>query len=117
MPAPCGMQVSSSTHIFGYVQQNLLVVDKLQNTAGDIALSLNNEPCYTAIRDAGIRAGKVLGDSPFACFDVDSHHRINTYSAGFTSLGTTVISYSQNHRSNGFRVDGFIFVVSPAILY
>lgn len=37
-----------------------MIVDNLHNTAADIALSLNNELCYTAIRDAGIRAGKIL---------------------------------------------------------
>lgn len=31
-------------------------VDNLGNTAGDIALSLNDEACYNLIRDAGIRA-------------------------------------------------------------
>ncbi|KAF7965835.1 hypothetical protein HWV62_41258 [Athelia sp. TMB] len=35
-------------------------VDHLQNTAGDIALSLNNEACYAIIRDAGIRAELLL---------------------------------------------------------
>ncbi|KIJ61304.1 hypothetical protein HYDPIDRAFT_169751 [Hydnomerulius pinastri MD-312] len=35
---------------------SLSVLDNLGNTAGDIALSLNNEACYTLIRDAGIRA-------------------------------------------------------------
>ena len=35
------------------------VVDHLNNTAGDIALSFNNETCYTVIRDAGIRAGEL----------------------------------------------------------
>jgi protein arginine N-methyltransferase 2 len=34
-----------------------ITVDNLHNTAGDIALSLNNEPCYRALRDAGIRSG------------------------------------------------------------
>lgn len=32
-------------------------MDNLRNSAGDIALSLNNEACYTLIRDAGIRSG------------------------------------------------------------
>lgn len=32
-------------------------VDNLGNGAGDIALSLNNEPCYALIRDAGLRSG------------------------------------------------------------
>lgn len=32
-------------------------VDNLGNTAGDVALSFNNNACYTQIRDAGIRAG------------------------------------------------------------
>ncbi|KDQ57520.1 hypothetical protein JAAARDRAFT_129926 [Jaapia argillacea MUCL 33604] len=35
-------------------------VDNLQNTAGDIALSLNNETCYNIIRDAGIRSEMLL---------------------------------------------------------
>ncbi|KAJ7901889.1 arginine methyl transferase [Mycena olivaceomarginata] len=34
--------------------------DYLRNTAGDIALSFNNEEIYTIIRDAGIRAELVL---------------------------------------------------------
>lgn len=34
-----------------------LLADYLRNTAGDIALSFNNEEIYTIIRDAGIRAG------------------------------------------------------------
>ena len=43
-----------------------IAVDNLHNTAGDIALSLNNEKCYTIIRDAGIRSGTlILG--PHAC--------------------------------------------------
>ena len=32
-------------------------VDNLHNTAGDIALSLNNENGYSIVRDAGIRSG------------------------------------------------------------
>lgn len=35
-------------------------VDNLGNTAGDIALSMNNDECYKLIRDAGIRAGLLL---------------------------------------------------------
>ncbi|KAI0769724.1 S-adenosyl-L-methionine-dependent methyltransferase [Trametes elegans] len=35
-------------------------VDNLHNTAGDVALSLNNAECYTAIRDAGIRSELLL---------------------------------------------------------
>ncbi|KAI6157754.1 hypothetical protein BKA82DRAFT_13951 [Pisolithus tinctorius] len=35
-------------------------VDDLGNTAGDIALSMNNEECYKLIRDAGIRAELLL---------------------------------------------------------
>ena len=42
---------------------HFLLVDNLQNTAGDIALYLNNELCYTLIRDAGIRAGTMLAES------------------------------------------------------
>ncbi|KAG8213881.1 hypothetical protein J3R82DRAFT_10625 [Butyriboletus roseoflavus] len=36
------------------------LVDNLGNTAGDIALSMNNDACYTLIRDAGIRAELLL---------------------------------------------------------
>lgn len=36
----------------------LVLVDDLHNTAGDIALSMNNESCYRLIRDAGIRSGE-----------------------------------------------------------
>jgi hypothetical protein len=32
-------------------------VDNFQNTAGDIALSFNDVETYTAVRNAGIRAG------------------------------------------------------------
>lgn len=35
-------------------------VDYYHNTAGDIALSMNNEICYNVIRDAGIRAELLL---------------------------------------------------------
>ena len=37
---------------------SLFEVDNLHNTAGDIALSMNNEKCYRVIRDAGIRSGE-----------------------------------------------------------
>lgn len=33
------------------------VADYLGNTAADIALSLNNEPIYRRVRDAGLRSG------------------------------------------------------------
>ncbi|TEB38217.1 arginine methyl transferase [Coprinellus micaceus] len=36
-------------------------VDNLKNTAGDIALSFNDEETYTLIRDAGIRSEMLLG--------------------------------------------------------
>jgi protein arginine N-methyltransferase 2 len=38
-----------------------LSVDYLGSTAGDIALSFNNEDIYMIIRDAGIRAGAMSG--------------------------------------------------------
>ncbi|EGO25456.1 hypothetical protein SERLADRAFT_361134 [Serpula lacrymans var. lacrymans S7.9] len=44
-------------------------VDNLQNTAADIALSLNNQECYTLIRDAGIRSGGT--PSSFVIRDTD----------------------------------------------
>lgn len=45
------------------VVPRVVTVDNLHNTAGDVALSLNNEECYTIIRDAGIRSGALLRDS------------------------------------------------------
>ncbi|KAJ7924869.1 arginine methyl transferase [Mycena leptocephala] len=62
----------SCLHAAVYVQNQELVklliergavwnaVDYLRNTAGDIALSFNNEEIYTLIRDAGIRAELLL---------------------------------------------------------
>ncbi|KAJ6593956.1 S-adenosyl-L-methionine-dependent methyltransferase [Mycena capillaripes] len=62
----------SSLHAAAYVQNRELVkllieggavwnaVDYLRNTAGDIALSFNNDEIYTIIRDAGIRAELLL---------------------------------------------------------
>jgi hypothetical protein len=38
---------------------HIVLVDYLRNTAGDIALSFNNEEIYILIRDAGIRAGAI----------------------------------------------------------
>lgn len=35
-------------------------MDDLHNSAGDVALSLNNEECYNLIRDAGIRSEMLL---------------------------------------------------------
>ncbi|KAI0663606.1 S-adenosyl-L-methionine-dependent methyltransferase [Cubamyces menziesii] len=62
----------SPLHAAAYVENEELVrllidegavwnaVDNLHNTAGDVALSLNNEKCYTMIRDAGIRSELLL---------------------------------------------------------
>ncbi|KAJ7251483.1 S-adenosyl-L-methionine-dependent methyltransferase [Mycena haematopus] len=62
----------SCLHAAAYTQNRELVkllidggavwnaTDYLRNTAGDIALSFNNEEIYTIIRDAGIRAELVL---------------------------------------------------------
>ncbi|CAK5265742.1 unnamed protein product, partial [Mycena citricolor] len=62
----------SCLHAAAYVQNTELVryliqegavwnaVDYLKNTAGDIALSFNNEDIYTIIRNAGIRAELLL---------------------------------------------------------
>ncbi|KAH9892483.1 hypothetical protein C8Q73DRAFT_648634 [Cubamyces lactineus] len=62
----------SPLHAAAYVENDELVrllidegavwnaVDNLHNTAGDVALSLNNEKCYTMIRDAGIRSELLL---------------------------------------------------------
>ncbi|KAH9858826.1 hypothetical protein C2E23DRAFT_800271 [Lenzites betulinus] len=63
---------TSPLHAAAYVEDDALVrlliyegavwnaVDNLHNTAGDVALSLNNEQCYTIIRDAGIRSELLL---------------------------------------------------------
>ncbi|OAX43320.1 arginine methyl transferase [Rhizopogon vinicolor AM-OR11-026] len=63
---------TSVLHAAAYVENEQLVkllieegavwnaVDNLQNTAGDIALSLNDAACYTLIRDAGIRSEMLL---------------------------------------------------------
>ncbi|KAG2750251.1 hypothetical protein P692DRAFT_20952825 [Suillus brevipes Sb2] len=63
---------TSALHAAAYVENEQLVkllieegaiwnaVDNLQNTAGDIALSLNNAACYNLIRDAGIRSELLL---------------------------------------------------------
>ncbi|KAF9475761.1 arginine methyl transferase [Pholiota conissans] len=63
----------SPLHAAAYVQNFQLVklliekgaiwnaVNHLKNTAGDIALSFNNEAIYTYIRDAGIRSELLLG--------------------------------------------------------
>ncbi|KIK67353.1 hypothetical protein GYMLUDRAFT_37453 [Collybiopsis luxurians FD-317 M1] len=56
------MKAPSGTRVFKFIDvitiSNRLIVDDLQNTAGDIALSFNNEEIYTIIRNAGIRAGE-----------------------------------------------------------
>ncbi|EIW63412.1 protein-arginine N5-methyltransferase [Trametes versicolor FP-101664 SS1] len=63
---------TSPLHAAAYIEDDALVrilidegavwnaVDNLHNTAGDVALSLNNEKCYTIIRDAGIRSEMLL---------------------------------------------------------
>ncbi|KIP04871.1 hypothetical protein PHLGIDRAFT_75195 [Phlebiopsis gigantea 11061_1 CR5-6] len=63
---------TSALHAAAYVENEELVrylieqgavwnaVDNLHNTAGDIALSMNNDSCYTIIRDAGIRSELLL---------------------------------------------------------
>lgn len=37
--------------------QGIGLVDNVGNTAGDIALSLNDQESYRIIRDAGLRSG------------------------------------------------------------
>lgn len=63
---------TSALHAAAYIEDHKLIqhliekgavwnsVDNLHCTAGDIALSLNNETCYQIIREAGIRSGKRL---------------------------------------------------------
>lgn len=54
-----GTQVNLPVYMYIVFACNLISVevDNLGNTAGDIALSFNNEECYRAIRDAGLRSG------------------------------------------------------------
>ncbi|KAI0070018.1 arginine methyl transferase [Panus rudis PR-1116 ss-1] len=63
---------TSALHAAAYVDNSELIqylleegaiwnaVDQLRNSPGDIALSLNNEECYTKIRNAGIRSELLL---------------------------------------------------------
>ncbi|EJD02699.1 uncharacterized protein FOMMEDRAFT_133950 [Fomitiporia mediterranea MF3/22] len=63
---------NSALHAAAYVESKELVdlliergavwnaVDNSGNTAGDVALSLNNEECYRSIRDAGLRSEFLL---------------------------------------------------------
>ena len=51
-------QLSSSSFPYKSAEPSRHLVDNLGNTAGDIALSLNNEKCYRLIRDSGLRTGK-----------------------------------------------------------
>lgn len=44
--------------------KNCNPVDRLGYTAADVALSLNNEECYRAIRDAGLRSGLFCNLTP-----------------------------------------------------
>lgn len=52
----------TATHVFlsRTVAERGPPVDQLHNSAGDVALSMNNETIYTLIRDAGIRSGTLL---------------------------------------------------------
>lgn len=73
----------SALHAAAYIEDSELVqhliqkgavwnaVDNLHNTAGDVALSLNNETCYRIIRDAGIRSG-VCFAQPFIIIELTS---------------------------------------------
>lgn len=49
-------------------------VDYLQNTAGDIALSYNDDEIYTVIRNAGIRAGN-LNSLEYQCYGLLKRYR------------------------------------------
>ncbi|KAL5523538.1 hypothetical protein ACEPAG_7711 [Sanghuangporus baumii] len=63
---------NSALHAAAYIEDKELInylirkgaiwnaVDNLGNTAGDVALSLNNEECYRSIRDAGLRSEYLL---------------------------------------------------------
>lgn len=52
---------SKTTLSASYSRAIRFAVDNTHNTAGDIALSFNNEACYNFVRDAGIRSGRLAG--------------------------------------------------------
>ncbi|KAH7927140.1 hypothetical protein BV22DRAFT_1103868 [Leucogyrophana mollusca] len=107
---------TSALHAAAYVENARLVkllidegavwnaVDNLENTAGDISLSLNNEECYTIIRDAGIRSELLLSllssrstisrtSSSFIIRDTD------TSAAGSTdAFLSSRLRYTRDHR-------------------
>ncbi|KZT72065.1 hypothetical protein DAEQUDRAFT_664661 [Daedalea quercina L-15889] len=76
---------TSALHAAAYTENEELVryliqegavwnaVDNLHNTAGDVALSMNNEACYNLVRDAGIRSGKPRVLPSVACPALTAH--------------------------------------------
>ncbi|PCH43663.1 arginine methyl transferase [Wolfiporia cocos MD-104 SS10] len=64
-------------------------VDNLRNTAGDIALSLNNEACYTIIRDAGVRSELLLSLLSSSAPPADSSLSLVLKATDTTPAGST----------------------------
>jgi hypothetical protein len=50
--------ITITFHCLNDDQEGVVIVDDVGNTAGDIALSLNDAESYRLIRDAGLRSGK-----------------------------------------------------------
>ncbi|PAV18494.1 arginine methyl transferase [Pyrrhoderma noxium] len=64
-------------------------VDNLGNTAGDVALSLNNEGCYRAIRDTGLRSEYLLSHLSSKKTSIASSSNILLKSVDTTAAGST----------------------------
>ena len=71
----------SSLHANDFSSSESHPVDHLHNSAGDVALSMNNETIYTIIRDAGIRSGGPVSSSALTTTQI--FDRIATHSPGF----------------------------------
>ena len=64
-------------------------MDNLHNSAGDVALSLNNGECYTLIRDAGIRSEMLLTLLSKRDVQVDSPFSLVLKATDNTAAGST----------------------------
>ncbi|KLO15402.1 hypothetical protein SCHPADRAFT_927211 [Schizopora paradoxa] len=63
-------------------------VDDLGNTAGDIALSFNNEDCYRTIRDAGLRSEFFLSHLSSKSIEIDAPSSIILRNEDSTAAGS-----------------------------
>ena len=91
---PVRSELTVPVHVFSYA------VDNLHNTAGDVALSLNNGASYTIIRDAGIRSGTCVSGISVTDIPDFSHRRAAPEVTGQkdTRGGFASEPHSQGHR-------------------